>query len=227
MNLTQLLPLADGWETLTHLHEGLRRGRRAVLLEGVPLAAKGWLLARIWQDVQKPLFLLTYNEEQAARLAADLETFLPPDAGGVRVLSSSLSLLLDDEESGRDVLRAGRRLATLTQLANGEMPAVVLAPATALLQKTPLPADIKNRRLTLTVGDSVQLDTVAARLNAFGYRREDMVNFPGSFARRGDILDVFPSDAEQPCVLICLAMKLNPSARLTVKRRFPTASRKP
>ena len=198
MNLTQLLPLADGWETLAHLLDGLRRGKRAVLLEGVPLAAKGWLLARIYQDVQKPVFLLTYNDEQAARLAADLETFLPETAGGVRVLSSSLSLLLDDEESGRDVPKAGRRLATLTQLANGEIPAFVVAPATALLQKTPLPADVKNRRLTLSVGDSVQLDSVAARLNAFGYRREDQVNYAGSFARRGDILDIFPSDSDTP-----------------------------
>ena len=199
MNLTQLLPLADGWETLSHLDEGLRRGKRAVLLEGVPLAAKGWLLARIWQDIKKPVFLLTYNDEQAARLAADLETFLPETPGGkVRVLHSSLSLLLDDEESGRDVQKAGRRLATLTQLANGEMPAFVVAPATALLQKTPLPAEVKNRRLTLSVGDTVQLDAVAARLNAFGYRREDQVNFPGSFARRGDILDVFPSDSAAP-----------------------------
>jgi transcription-repair coupling factor (superfamily II helicase) len=197
MNLSQLLPLADGWETLAQVEESLRRGRRAVLLEGLPLAAKGWLLARVAKDRECPLLVVTYTDDQALRLAEDLSRFLPDDQA-VRVLPSSLSLLFDDEESGRDVGRAGRRLAALTALANGEPLGALVTTATALLQKTPPPASVKNRRLTLTAGDSISLDAIAARLNAFGYSREEQVSLPGTFARRGDILDVFPSDAEQP-----------------------------
>ena len=197
MNLSQLLPLADGWETLAQVEETLRRGRRAVLIEGAPLAAKGWLLARVARDLDRPLIVITYTDEQAARLTEDLVRFLPPDQT-VRLLPSSLPLLLDDEESGRDVGRAGRRLAVLTALANGDPTAVIVTTTTALLQATPPAAAIKNRRLVLKAGESVSLDALAARLNAFGYSREEQVNLPGSFARRGDILDVFPSDADQP-----------------------------
>ena len=102
-----------------------------------------------------------------------------------------MPLLLDDTESERDTVRAGRRIATLTSLANGEA-AHIVATTPALLQKTPPASIILRRRLTLTVGETVNLDTIAARLNAFGYTREDQVNFAGSFARRGDILDIFP-----------------------------------
>ena len=116
----------------------------------------------------------------------------------MRVLPSSLPLLLDDEESGRDVGRAGRRLSALIAVANGEPLSALIAPITALLQKSPPPAAIKNRRVTVKVGDTLNLDAIAARLTAFGYSREDQVNLPGSFARRGDILDVFPSDAQTP-----------------------------
>ncbi len=196
MNLTQLLPLADGWETLAQGVEALRRGRRSVLLEGIPVAAKGFLLARLRRDTDKPLLVITYSDEQAARLAEDLGHFLPPDETPL-LLPSSLSLLLDDEESGRDVGRAGRRMAALTALANGEHRTVV-ANVTAILQKTPPPDAVKARRITLSVGDTVNLDMIAARLTAFGYSREDQVNLPGSFARRGDILDVFPSDSDTP-----------------------------
>jgi transcription-repair coupling factor (superfamily II helicase) len=205
MTLSQLLPLADGWETLAQVRDALRRGRRSAQLEGLPVAAKGWMLARLLQEMtpeggKSPfLLVLTYTEEQAQRLAQDLGEFLPDDVSkSVRVLPTSLPLLLDDEESGRDVSRAGKRLATLTALANGEPLSALIAPITALLQKTPPPAAIKNRRMTIKVGDTLNLDATAARLTAFGYSREDQVNLPGSFARRGDLLDVFPSDGDSP-----------------------------
>ncbi|MBC8102279.1 MAG: hypothetical protein H7Z41_06805, partial [Cytophagales bacterium] len=207
MTFSTLLPLADGWETLALVRDALRRGRRSAQIEGMPVAAKGWVLARLREETTPSaagggppmLLVLTYTEEQALRLAADLRDFLPEAAApAVRVLPSSLPLLLDDEESGRDVGRAGRRLAVLTALANHEPVTALVAPITALLQKTPPPAAVKNRRVTISVGDTLNLEVIAARLTAFGYSREDQVNLPGSFARRGDILDVFPSDAETP-----------------------------
>ena len=82
MTLTQLLPLADGWETLAQVRDALRRGRRSAQLEGLPVAAKGWMLARLLQEMTPEggapptLLVLTYTEEQAERLAADLREFL-------------------------------------------------------------------------------------------------------------------------------------------------------
>lgn len=167
-------------------------------LEGVPTPAKGWLLARVAQDLSTgPLIVVTYTEEQAVRLAEDLNRFLPPSAT-VRLLPSSLPLLLDDEDAMRDVSRAGQRVATLTALANGESFTALVTTATALLQKVPPPEALKNRRLTLKVGETVSIDALVTRLNAFGYRREEQVFFPGSFSRRGDIMDIFPADAAQP-----------------------------
>ena len=200
MNLSQLLPLADGFEPLARVSDLLSRpGRHAITLEGVPAAAKAWLLARLSLDLGAPLLLISYTEEQAQRLSEDLRLFLPPERP-VLLLPTSLPMLLDDQESGRDVRRAGQRLATLGALASGEGGAapVVVAPVSAVVQKVPPPAVLKNRRLTVRVGETLRLDTLAARLTAFGYAREDQVSLPGTFARRGDILDVFPADAAQP-----------------------------
>jgi transcription-repair coupling factor (superfamily II helicase) len=198
MNLSSLLDLSDGWETLHGIQKGLAHGRHTVLVEGLPVAAKAWVLARLLRDSRKPTLILTYSDEQAARLAADLTIYLPEDAAPVRTLPSSLPLLLDDEESVRDVGRAGRRCATLISLANGGEFSALIAVTPALLQKTPPPESLKNRFLTFTVGQSISLDSVAIRLNAFGYTREDQVSLPGTFARRGDILDIYPADADNP-----------------------------
>ncbi len=198
MNLSQLLPLLDGYEPLTAVSEALgRRKRRAPLLEGVPVAAKGFLLARLQGDLGRPLVIVTYSDEQAIRLAEDLRRFLPDDSLPVRLLPSSLALVLDDEEGGRDVSRAGQRVAALAGLADSDSSHLVTS-ITALIQKTPPPSVLKNRRMTLSVGDSVSLDVLSARLGAFGYVREDQVSVPGTFARRGDILDVFPADSLKP-----------------------------
>ncbi|HVK05041.1 MAG TPA: transcription-repair coupling factor [Armatimonadaceae bacterium] len=199
MNLSQLLPLADHFEAFSRVETLFRRGRKAITIEGMPVAAKGWLVGRLARDAGHPLLLVTYTEEQAQRLYEDVRTFLPPGQE-IHLLPTSLPMLLDDEESERDVRRAGQRLATLGLLASGDAPRnpVIVAPVTALLQKVPPPAVLKNRRIVLKVNEAIRLDTLAARLTAFGYSREDQVNLPGSFARRGDILDVFPPDAAAP-----------------------------
>ena len=44
----------------------------------------------------------------------------------------------------------------------------------------------------------VDPDELAAQLVAFGYRREELVEHRGEFARRGAIVDIFPSTADVP-----------------------------
>ena len=47
-------------------------------------------------------------------------------------------------------------------------------------------------------GAVVDPDDLAAQLVTFGYRREELVEHRGEFARRGAIVDVFPSTADAP-----------------------------
>ncbi|MGI9029102.1 MAG: transcription-repair coupling factor, partial [Ilumatobacteraceae bacterium] len=47
-------------------------------------------------------------------------------------------------------------------------------------------------------GDIIDPDDLAAHLVQFGYRREELVEHRGEFARRGAIVDVFPSTADAP-----------------------------
>ncbi len=197
MNLTALLSLADGWKTLAQTEEALRQGFCAVQLEGMPVAARGWLLARLQEDLKKPLILVTYTDDAATRLAEDLALFLP-EGTTLERLPSSLNLLLDDADSERDVRGSGKRVRLLGDLAQGISPQVLVTTTAALLQLAPPPAVLKTRRLTVTVGDTLSLDQTAARLNAFGYRRTELVQLPGTFARRGDLLDVWPADVSIP-----------------------------
>ena len=46
--------------------------------------------------------------------------------------------------------------------------------------------------------DVVDPDELVHRLAQFGYRREELVEHRGEFARRGAIIDVFPSTGDVP-----------------------------
>ncbi|MFM7320947.1 MAG: hypothetical protein ACKO5K_05410, partial [Armatimonadota bacterium] len=196
MNLSSLSFLADDWKDYAEGLTALGNGR-AVEWDGLPVPSRGWLLARLTRDLDRPLFVVTANDETAERLVRDLSDHLDPGEP-VRLFPSALRLLLDDADSERDVRRAGMRLRLIGDLADGLRPRVIVAPACALLSPLPSLETIRSRRIDLKAGDSVALDTLVLRLNAFGYAREDLVRSPGTFARRGDILDIYPSDGDEP-----------------------------
>ena len=50
----------------------------------------------------------------------------------------------------------------------------------------------------LNLGDEIDPDDVAAMLIREGYQNVELVEVKGEFARRGDILDVYPLTADTP-----------------------------
>ena len=92
----------------------------------------------------------------------------------------------------------GQRLEVLWRLRDpARTPAVVVTGVRALLQRLgPGATDVEP--IEVHPGAVVDPDELAARLVTFGYRREELVEHRGEFARRGAIVDVFPSTADAP-----------------------------
>ncbi|MFM7338156.1 MAG: transcription-repair coupling factor [Actinomycetota bacterium] len=88
----------------------------------------------------------------------------------------------------------GRRLEVLWRIKN-DRPKVIVTGVRALLQHLcnttvePLEIDRQSR---------LDTDALSATLVKFGYRREEIVEHRGEFARRGSIVDVYPSTADAP-----------------------------
>jgi transcription-repair coupling factor (superfamily II helicase) len=97
------------------------------------------------------------------------------------------------------VATMGRRLRALWHLRqraeNG--PAVVVAPIRALVQRLG-PHVEETEPVLVRPGDRVDPDELLERLVSAGYRREYQVENRGEVARRGSIVDVFPSTADRP-----------------------------
>ena len=67
-----------------------------------------------------------------------------------------------------------------------------------LLRPSLAPQLLATRVLNVRVGDEMTPEILLEALDEGGYAREDPVTAPGQVARRGGILDVFPSDATEP-----------------------------
>ncbi len=79
----------------------------------------------------------------------------------------------------------------------GGLRALVGSPL-GLLRPSLAPHLLETRVVSLHPGDEMTPEILLEALDEGGYLREDPVTAPGQMARRGGILDVFPSDREEP-----------------------------
>jgi transcription-repair coupling factor (superfamily II helicase) len=90
-----------------------------------------------------------------------------------------------------------RRAAALHAAGQGLARALVASPA-GLMRPSLTPNLLATRVLHVRTGEEMTPEILLEALEEGGYRREDPVTAPGQFARRGGIVDIFPSDREQP-----------------------------
>ena len=192
MDLHGLPALAAEYQTYADMAARMARGE-TVQVEGLPVAAKALLLAQWIRDSTKPLIIVTYNMEQAERLASDLQKY---GVGSVALLPSSTETLFF-AEGVPDIGALGRRTSALQALARGAA-RIVVGPVGAWLQRT-VPADLlRDRRVELVADQTADIGAIEKSLVDYGYERVEAVEQPGQWTRRGGILDLFPGDASQP-----------------------------
>ncbi|NJC87051.1 MAG: transcription-repair coupling factor [Desulfuromonas sp.] len=90
-----------------------------------------------------------------------------------------------------------QRLATLTALAAGRLRAVVTT-VRAVQQRLIPRAVLENLHLVLQAGREYPRDELLAKLLSLGYQRVPLVEERGSFAVRGDLVDLFPPAFSSP-----------------------------
>ena len=194
MDLRELPGLAEDYPAYRELKKSVSEGG-ATQLEGLSLPAKGWLLTQLQRDTDRPLVVVSYNTEQASRLCADLARYGVADDELTQLPSSTETLIF--AEGAPDLALLGQRVAALQKLAHGQA-RITVGSIGAWLQRTVSPQKLENRRVRLTVGDSVDIGSLEKNLLEYGYERVEAVEQAGQWTRRGGILDIFPGDARLP-----------------------------
>ncbi len=217
MRLSGLLPLLDDSASLRRLVDlaGLALPPAVPPVTGDPAAlpvpqvqvvvreaAKAPVIAALQARAGRPLVIVTADPVRAQSWVQDLQAwseapervlYLPAfDAGPWEQLPAIPDTV-------------GARAATMVQLAaihagrGAEGPApVVVTSVAGLVHMVAAPADFAPRVVHVTPGATISMDRLVDQLTSSGYVRVGLVEAPGSFSRRGGILDLFPPLADSP-----------------------------
>ncbi|MCY3778754.1 MAG: transcription-repair coupling factor [Chloroflexi bacterium] len=160
-------------------------------------SARPFLLAALAADWPGPLIYLTSAARRAYNVSEQLPLWLDQPERLHRFAEPS-TLFYDRAPWDFSVIRS--RIATLSALAypQGTRQPIVVASARALMQKTMPPAEFLQATIELHQGERRQMESLILRWIGMGYEPAALVIEPGSFSRRGGILDIFPLASEYP-----------------------------
>jgi len=194
--LLELLPQIPRYRDLA----AALTGRRQVALLR---AARPYVLAGLHAAARRPVLVLVGRVDAARTLAEQLRAW-GPVPGAVLHFPEPAALPFEHAPWGDETRRT--RLSALAALAgwkppSGEpddlitdspAPPLVVTSVRALVQKTLPRRDFVGATRTLRVGQQVALDRLLAHWVSTGYEPAPVVEMPGTFSRRGGIIDIFP-----------------------------------
>jgi transcription-repair coupling factor (superfamily II helicase) len=174
-------------------------GGRHAALAAIPHGAKTYLAAALALDgaasgAAERLCWIARDSEIGDRVAEELQAWLG-DPEAVAVLEPRTALAYERSELVRDETAA--RVAALAAWRSGRAH-VLVASVAALLQHTLDPEEVPAEPARLRVGTRVHRDELLHQLLALGYDPVLEVAGRGEFARRGGLVDIFPSAASLP-----------------------------
>ncbi len=162
-------------------------------------AATAWFRAR--EQSSRVRVHLFPEQEQADEFAELLRSFAEADTGGPGV---EIALWTASEHApfspvSPSLSQKTARLRTLSLLHSSDRTVILIGTAASWLQPT-LPDSVRERATLLLEcdTDAGTRDEIRARMRELGYVPSDLVQEPGQFAFRGEILDFFPPECDRP-----------------------------
>src|SRR6266550_6231217 len=188
-----ILDLADKSDSFRELASRLE-GRQRITVTDATAGARAFAWSALVAENARTVALVAPSEDRARRWRAELAGWLGED----RVLAFPERETMPFETSAPSGTAVHQRLLTLWRLATTQAPVAVVTSLRALLEHTIPPEELARRGRTLRAGDQLSWAETAAWLFDLGYEPVTEVSEPGTFSRRGGIIDIYPASAEQP-----------------------------
>ena len=190
--ITELLGLIKSDKTVTDGLDQSQKTGRHLNISGACAEQKAFLISALASYKSKRPVVIVSDAARARMMSRALSAFTD---GSIAVLLPAELSLLTAEASSRELELT--RCAALSELVTGRFGAAVIT-AGALMSKLPDPAGFASRILELEVGMTSDPDDMIVKLTEMGYEKVPQVMQRGEFARRGDIIDIFPADMTEP-----------------------------
>ncbi|NQU96012.1 MAG: transcription-repair coupling factor [Chloroflexi bacterium] len=196
MTLKALFPLLVETDEFSELLARLRRESAQAAVQA-PEPATPYLVAALWREFRAPVIVLTPHRESARRLVDQLLLWSGEDAP---VFHFAETESLPFERLRPDLGNEHQRLRSLAAFEDGAAsePPLVVASVTAAMQMTLERRAFRASTHAIKLGDTLQPGELLRRWADMGYEMEPRVEIPGTAARRGGIVDIYPVGAAVP-----------------------------
>lgn len=167
-------------------------------------AARPLVIAALAQDWPGPVIVLTAQVRRSYNIAEQLPVWVAHDSAvqqppAILTYAEPTAPFYERVPWVESVIRS--RVETLAALLEdtGEKPhPVVVASARALMQRTIPVNQFRRGMVTLHAGQRWPVEKLLAQFVAAGYEPTSLVVDPGTFSRRGGVVDIFPAAMPAP-----------------------------
>ncbi len=166
-------------------------------ISGVAKDAEAFAIKHFFNESQNDL-LCILSDGVSLQQAYNTLTFIAPD---VEVLAFPAWDTVPYDRVSPNPTILSKRIDTLAKLVlenDKKQRRIVLTSVGAAIQKLPPKKIFFNTRKNIKVGGKLNFDEFLHYVIVNGYSRVEQVMESGEYAVRGDIIDIFPSGAEQP-----------------------------
>jgi transcription-repair coupling factor (superfamily II helicase) len=145
---------------------------------------------------KRPLLLVTAHIDEADEAFAELNDLHATGAGPACALLPALEAMPGEGATTLDLL--SDRLTVVRRVAEGNVPAIIVAPFPSLMQTVPGTALLPRLLRLVREGDRIDRRELTEWLTDAGYVRADAIESPCEFAIRGGVMDIFPPGGGMP-----------------------------
>ena len=168
---------------------------------GVLSAARPAFLAALHARLDRPMLVVVARADAARTLTQQLQLWSPYPAAVMR-LPDPDALFYERIAWGRDTvyerIRVLSMVATWPFEGDDRPPPLMVTSARALMLKTISPTTLREEIRSLRVGQRINLNELVTHWMQIGYQPVGVVEEPGTFSRRGGILDIFSPHQPHP-----------------------------
>ncbi|MDA3934431.1 MAG: excinuclease ABC subunit UvrB [Gammaproteobacteria bacterium] len=202
-------PAGDQPQAIAKLVQGARAGQQHMTLLGVTGSGKTFTMANLIAQLQRPTLIMAPNKTLAAQLYGEFREFFPNNAVEYFVsyydyyqpeaYVPSSDTFIEKDSSINEHIEQLRLAATKALLTRRD--ALIVGTVSAIYGLGD-PSSFMNMSLQLQRGQRIDQRSVLRKLAEMQYARNDMELRRGTYRVRGDLIDVFPGDADMEAVRI-------------------------
>ena len=202
-------PAGDQPEAIAKLIDGLTNGLSHQTLLGVTGSGKTFTIANVIEAVQRPTLVLAHNKTLAAQLYGEFREFFPRSAVEYFVsyydyyqpeaYVPSSDTYIEKDASINEHIEQMRLSATKALL---ERPDSIIVATVSAIYGLGDPQAYLSMVLHLVRGEPLEQRKLLRRLADMQYTRNELDLSQGTYRVRGDVIDIFPAEAEREAVRV-------------------------